>query len=425
MLIDGSTADTSVRTDSEVSSPSRLRSTLLGLAGLVILMFGLSQWQRGEPAPPRADEEAADGEENEGEEDESSATANEPQRVGPGSGPVLGEETGLALVISDPANGELRLLDLDGGAEYELAATGRVMGIIDDQLVVQNDGTVTMVPLDSSTGTGTPLVPAARGSVEVVGVADEAVWIVQSNAVTGPIGYDYAVDAYDASGNLVDKQTLDGTSLLLGPQVWGELTQEPGGGIYRRTGNSSRQLSTGRLEAVGDELALVRECDESGQRCGHNWYRIWDWVGRYQISGWVGPLQLPSPNVSQTSSLALRGNDRWLVQDDWSTDWITVIDVATGQVVRELEHTDPEFGTVSGSQFGTVSGTVSGGQFGTVSGDGRFSPDGRWLMAGDPAGLLIIDLETGAEYAYESEPTGASTSLVGMFIDRDDVGFIP
>lgn len=407
VVIEGSTS--SLRSNSEVTSPARARWIVLGLAGLVAVVFGLSQWQREGPAPSNPDdgdsaikEAATDDSDEKEKEDEpgqveeptgpGTAATVEPQQVLPGSGPVVGEQTGLALVISNPAVRSLRLLDLDTGTEYELASGGHPLGILDGHLLVKSEGVLSALPLDSQEGSLVRLTSSAMEWIDVVGVADGAVWVRPYVEWTGD---ETTIEGYDSAGNLVDERTLEDASLYLGPSAWGELSQDIGGGVYRIEGDSYRRLSQGWILAVGDELALVRECDERRQ-CGLNWYRI---------QTWESAEQLPSPElVGVGSSLTLHGNDRWLVEHSWSTNRFTVVEIATGRVVREFWQTLLDLGSETYNPF---------------------SPDGRWLVEDSASGIVIVDLDTGTEFAYESEMTGPSGNLTGVFIDRDDVGFLP
>lgn len=425
VVLEGTTANTSVTSNSEVTSPARLRWVLLGLAGLVAVVLGLSQWQRGEPVPPSSDEEAAADEndrlDDEDEPDEETGAADtgdldgagdpegadetkgldtadtaEPRQVSPGTGLVVGQETGLALIMTKNSTEQLMLLDLDTGTEYELGARGQVLGMLDDHIVIQGSDAVSAIPLDSPDEEGTQLASSIGGFVEVAVVNDDVVWVYrQENFSPGEEG-EVSLQAYDLSGTLVDQQSLDASNnFFFGPPPIGDLVQETGGGIYRQADDGFERVSTGSLVAAGDDLALVRECDDR-RNCGHFWY---------EMSDWTEPLDLPDPGLEGFGSwAALHANDRWLTEENWRTSQFRVIEVASSRVVHEQAM----------NEFNSAPGTYN-----------PFSPDGRWLAMDDSGGILIVDLDTGDEFVYESDFTGAGATIQGVFVDRGQVGFLP
>lgn len=53
ILLEGTTADYSVRSDTEATSPPRLRWVVVGLAGLIVVVFGLSRLHKPRPGVRR------------------------------------------------------------------------------------------------------------------------------------------------------------------------------------------------------------------------------------------------------------------------------------------------------------------------------------------------------------------------------------
>jgi hypothetical protein len=289
-----------------------------------------------------------------------------PATGGTPTGPVLGEETGLTLV--SVAAGGLHLLDLDTGVERQVdGVAGSPVGAIGSNLVLQRDSRVEVIDLAAPEPEPRPLVETGlptSGWVQVVDVTVDRVWI----GVESPDGDSRDLFAYDVDGRLRDQ--IDGSGLVaISPSAG--IVNRLGGGIYRRTAEGYQRRSTGWLEATGDGLALVRECDDA-MVCRSRYVDIAAWSD----AGHPAPA-----DVDDVPSAEIVGADRWLVRYEWRTEVARVFEIATGAETRAVSFS---FG------LGVAGPSV------TVSGDGR------WLVDAAPQSnrsvSVIVDLDRGTEW---------------------------
>ncbi|MEM9651276.1 MAG: hypothetical protein AAGA65_04215 [Actinomycetota bacterium] len=447
LLIDGTTADR-VESTSVAQSGAGPRLLVVGALGLVVLLAGLTLWPKGEATSPEAaaakaediaeaedaaeagdaaeaddtaraddtaeaDDPAATDDSDDPTQDDSpadardGAEADEPADPGdqPGattadqatddrnaadgvegedgsSGPLLGEATGLGLIHVGRDFGRLGLLDLDTGVTHELAARGEPLGLLGSTLVTRASESVNLYPLDAL-DTAPAVIGGTTGWVDVLSITEDRVWALDgSNLDSGG----WTVIGYDRNGEAVEAVDADLAFPFFGWDPRANYVQGEAGGIYRRLGDGFQRVSTGTLAAIGDRLALVRECDE-GLSCGMVWYRADDWEQ---------PLDLTAPDVPVQSQVWLVADDRWLLVTSWILGTTNLYDVESGLLVRSL-------------------GPGGGGPFENAV---ALSRDGRWLLDPGTTDAVIVDLDSGTEWPLDGFRAGAT-----LFVDLAAVGF--
>ncbi|MGI9595941.1 MAG: hypothetical protein ACR2QK_07260, partial [Acidimicrobiales bacterium] len=294
-------------------------------------------------------------------------------------GPVLGELTGLGLVIgSYDSGGTIDILVLDTGEVFELPGVpGRPVGMVDQSLVASRYGEIFVADLSKPEPEPKTVFDAENGWNDYVEVDDGRIWTIADDAET------LSMVAYSVDGELIDSVDL---SLLGSGFGWpimtgaSDLVQSSAGGVFRRVGSDFERLSTGRLRTVGNELALVDECDDR-LRCRSRWHRVDDWT----------ELDLPAPSFDADAFSTVAGDDRWLLTTNWRSSEMTLTEVATGEVVR----------TWSDSLFYGYGDEVP------------ISEDGRWLVdAGRGLGPSMVDLDSGTEWPIDIRFSGDAAILI-------------
>ena len=280
------------------------------------------------------------------------------------AGVLLGEETGLTLIVSDA--GDIKLVDLDSG-ELRLfdGVRGIPAGVFGSTLVLDNaDG-----------GGGPKLFDLARPEDELIRlvtgpafgqvawIETDRVWVFRDSESRSELV------AFDAAGAEIEVRDLD-DDFVWGPfgQLGeGGLVNDVAGGLYRRQGDGFERVSSGYALATGVRLALVRECDEA-RRCQNLWYD----------TAAMEVIDLPAPQSLTTQGfLQIVGNDRWLVSFDWRAGRGELLDIATGASRREID---------ADNSFGPFGPQVV------------LSDDGRWLLEASDGDWVIVDLETDDEW---------------------------
>lgn len=395
----------------------------LALVG-VVLMWALFRQPSGEVAPePDQDEEAVadtepdgDSESDDGATDETNAedddedgdgeaeqareeattTTQGPTSSDPSGGdgrpaatdepvpPLLGEETGLQLVVGRESGGSLEIIDLDSGVSTDIEGVrGTPIGQVDSSLVLLNPstGSTLRLDLDDPTAEAVTLGGSSQRFFEVVEISDGAIWVATEDEG------ETVLQAIDLTGEVIDQVDFP----LLNPFGFGpwslsrpsELFYDPAGGLYRRSGDDFELVAEGQVLAAGERVAVMRQCDDE-RDCALRWYDI-------RSSGVIG---FPAPPPADGQGLyQLVGGDRWLVYIDWRTNEGELIEVATSRSVRDLDISNI---------FGFEPTVVT------------VSDDGRWLVDTVDGMLVVVDLDNGNEW-----PTGRrSASARTLFVER-------
>ena len=417
-----------------LTAPASRQRPALALGGLALVIAGawaLFQWPRGEATePPTEDAATVDGEDEQSTDEESSDEEStdpagesldeeeslderdspdeedefEPTadgRLGPlettevaAGEPMLGELTGLGLLVGgDSPNANLRVISLDTGEEQPVGAiTGRrPVGVIDNLVVLDGQGAIEVMDLadpdrepvsvverpDESEGP----VEIDRGRIWVLSLGDE---ISTEDESPSPIAVLYQPDGTKLSEFPIEPGALG----VLSP-ISDDLASNRGGGVYRRTADGFERLSTGALQAIGEEIVLLYECDDRFN-CATQWRDRTSWARL--------PLPVPEGGESRTSIADLTANDRWLVITSLFDGETTIIDVETGTERLRLP---------------PLAGDILDGQI-------SFSPDGRWLVDPSEQQLRIVDLE-----AMTAWDTGEPQQFEGsaVLVDLADTPF--
>ncbi len=309
------------------------------------------------------------------------------------AGPVVGEETGLWLVVGGYDYGNpVSLLHLDTGEVIETDADGAPLGMIGNSVVLAGqNGSLAVVDLVAAVDPDRGVEPVRIGSSDVwvnfARIRDDTIWA----SFSGPEDDDLTIRGFNVRGEQTEELDVGFAAFLFGWSGDADLLFDEAGGVYERTGAGFRRVSTGHLLAAGDSLALIRECD-ARLNCVSRWFSRSDWE----------PLRYPAPDVSPQSSQSEVVADRWLVQTAWGGS-VTITEIRTGKTVREMA---PNFN----------------GPFEAPS----LSDDGRWLFssapdvpggAGEP---IVVDLDSGTEWELDLPRLHSS---VAVFAELNDEVF--
>lgn len=301
-------------------------------------------------------------------------------------GPLLGQESGLTLIVG--AAGGLTVVDLDTGELQRFDGfRGHPRGMLGTVVVLgDNDGSGGPGLFDLARPEAGPIRLVEGPSWgEVAWIEDDRVWIYLESH-TGS-GHTLELAAFDRTGTKVEVRDVDEASYGWGP--FGSthaftLVNDMAGGLYRLEDDRYRRVSTGHALAIGERLALVRECDEV-RRCLNHWYD----TETFEV------LDLPVPEGrSNQSQLQILGGDRWLLDWNWGSNSLRLIEVATG-AERQLG----------------VDARASIGPFGPQV---ALSPDGRWLLEPGTETWYVVDLDRDTTWPIElpSQIWGERTALL-------------
>ena len=414
LLLDGPEAQ-SAESVSEVQSGPSGRWLVIGVVGIIALLLGLFAWPQAESEVEGAagdlaeesdaesdqdeavDEDAVDEEEavevDDGppsETDESETASPFQESIEPADGATatgmnVGEETGLGLVVGSYNSSTIQLYDLDAGEAFRLPGGGMPVAVIDSTLVVERPtGRVAIVELLAPDQDLVTLEGGGTSSwAQFMGADDELLWVQYS----GDDVDEEIIYGYDTDGEQRQTRELDIVPFLAGWTGDTSLVYNVAGGIYAETDDGYQRISTGSLVAVGENIALINECDDV-LRCESRWVDRSSWDSL--------PYRAPDDAGSLNASYAILGSDRWLVETSWINGSTTVTDVTSGEVVREVSSFNGPFN------------------------EPAISDDGRWLF--DPSGRsgVIVDLDSGTEWEQDVRlPDGAT----GVFVDLDETAF--
>lgn len=295
-----------------------------------------------------------------------------------GDGPVLGPETGLALVIGGP-NTPLRFLDLDTGDFTVSEVVVEPRFVAGSTLVYRSEGDWGRVPIDDirsglTIDTGGSRFRPNGEPAHIVPRDDETVWL------TWPIGGRRTWQLIDLASLAVlreaitpgDARILGRDAPFAGPEVIGLTT----GGVHELLDDGSyREVLGGRLVAVGQDEVLVRQCFP-GASCAASWFDRDTWA----VS------DRPPPEAALVNGRLLAG-DRLLAGSAGRRVFGEgLYDVQTGERLRSLGPTP----------LGTVAA----------------SPDGNWLLRRLFGRVEVVSVSTGESIEIADVPLGGGDSVI-------------
>ncbi len=251
ILLEGTTAPSSVDLQEQVRSGSSLPWVVAGGLVVGLLMWGLFRWPSSEPTAidgppidgasgqgpdPAVPDARAPADPGGEERDQNWSTdlmlerrarigdgdrpdeSDDPGRSADGAtgslvgdgGPLLGEQTGLGLVIGPARHrGPVEFLDLDTGRRHELAGiTGSPVAMVGSVLVIAQDGAVDVADLSQPEPKPRRIAGSPGRWTQVVGIDDGAIVVFEGGAG----GVD-ALRAYSVDGTLVDELDVAASSI--------------------------------------------------------------------------------------------------------------------------------------------------------------------------------------------------------------------
>lgn len=373
-LIDTSAPANDVVSAEVVQSNTRSNLALLvGALALIGVIFSLtrSPGDEDEPAFPAI------------------PTITEPQAPQPvdvtpgvqsGGGPVLGEMTGLSLMVGG-SNAPFRVLDLDTG---DLVVSQMVLSpqfLVGSSLVYVSDtSTWSTIALDELRG-GRPDDAAGRsfaplGTAPLVVPADDStVWLTWSRTDGGRDWQLIAIDSLDVLREVstpVEVRIPGGAQPFSGPEVVGS---EAGGVFQLQDDNSYDQVLDGVLIAVGDQQVLVRQCSPTLD-CFARWFARDTWA----------PTERPAPDADLATGRLVAGGLLLAGSVAQPALGAGLYDVTTGQILRSLGPAP-------------VSGAV-------------VSPDGRWLVRRLLGRIEVVDVLDGESTVVLELSLGRGDSII-------------
>ncbi|MGH1502224.1 MAG: hypothetical protein ACRBI6_01600 [Acidimicrobiales bacterium] len=307
-----------------------------------------------------------------------------------GDAPLLGEETGAWLLLTDLG---LRAVDLDAGRLVDLGMRVDQAWRRDRWLVVSRQGRFER--LDLATFATEPL--DVEGQVTADPASAGQVWFRETDDRAD--GADRLVRVDLAAGTVVETIDVPAGWAQWGPWLDVQLVGSPrSGGVYRLTADGPVQLlEAGVLLASTDRRHLVERCDPE-LRCELGWI---DDDGAAVTSLAVPPAGFDAVRVLGTGA--------WLAVERWGAGYeLTVFDAASGRSVD----------IVNGNWIEDV----------------IVSPDGRWLLMNRNGRLEVLDLSDaepeavdvgavfGSSLVWLDEPLDLEAVAVAQDVAADNDG---
>lgn len=297
-----------------------------------------------------------------------------------GDGPVLGQETGLSLMVGGSTT-PFRVLDLDTG---DLVVSETVMApqfLAGTQVIYVSDtmswSHAPLADLRSSTPDDTNGVRFAPvgGPARVVPADDATVWLTWPRTDGGR---DWQLIDLASSGVLrqvttpAEARIPGGDDPFVGPEVVGS----DAGGVFELLDDGTyRQVLDGLLVAVGSSEVLVRQCT-SGLECETLWFARSSWERSDR----------PGPTADLISG-RLVASDRLLAGTvDRPALGAGLYDVATGEILRSLGPAPVSDATVS--------------------------PDGKWFVRRLLGRIEVVEVASGTSTVVLNLSLGRGDSII-------------
>ena len=300
--------------------------------------------------------------------------------VQPGGGPVLGQETGLSLVVGG-SNTPFRVLDLDTGdlvvSETILSPqflAGSTLVYVSDTMTWSSIGLSELDGERPSDDAGRSFSPLGTSPL-VVPADDDTVWLTWSRTDGGRDWQLIDLESLDVLRQVstpIEVRIPGGAEPFSGPEVVGS---EAGGVFELRDDNTYEQVLDGVLIAVGATDVLVRQCSPTLE-CTARWFARDTWV----------VTDRPAPNADLANGRLVAGGALLAGAVPQPALGAGLYDVESGQILRSLGPAP-------------LSGAV-------------VSPDGRWLVRRLLGRVEVVDVLDGQSTVVLNLALGRGDSIL-------------
>lgn len=297
-----------------------------------------------------------------------------------GNGPVLGEVTGLSLMVGG-SNTPLRMLDLDTG---DLVVSETILSpqfLAGETLVYVSDtSTWSSIELDElregepDDAAGRTFAPLGTAPL-VVPADDDAVWLTWSRTDGGRDWQLIALDTLDILRQVTtpaEARLPGGAQPFTGPEVVGS---EAGGVFELQDDGTYAQVLDGVLVAVGPDEVLVRQCSPT-LVCVARWFERSTWAA----------TERPVPNADLSSGRLVADGLLLAGSVPQPALGAGLYDMETGEILRSLGPAPLSGATVS--------------------------PDGRWLVRRLLGRIEVVDVLDGQSTVVLNLSLGRGDSII-------------
>ena len=299
-----------------------------------------------------------------------------------GSGPVLGRETGMSLIVGG-SNTPFRVLDLDTG---DLVVSETVLApqfIAGSTLIYVSDtmtwSSIELGELDGERPTddaGRPFRPLGNSAL-VVPADDDSVWLTWSRTDGGRDWQLIDLESHQVLRQVstpIEVRIPGGAEPFSGPEVVGS---EAGGVFALQDDNTYEQVLDGVLIAVGSNEVLVRQCSPTLE-CVAQWFARGTWTATGR----------PAPDADLADGRLVAGGLLLAGAIPQPALGAGLYDMATGQVLRSLGPAP-------------LSGAV-------------VSPDGQWLVRRLLGRVEVVDVLDGQSTVVLNLDLGRGDSILWL-----------
>lgn len=346
---------------------------LVGALALIGVIFGLVR-------SPSDDADSVESDRSVVTEPQAPLRVDITSGVQTGSGPVLGRETGLSLVVGG-SNTPFRLLDLDSG-DLVVSETILAPQFIAGSMLVYVSDTMTWSAIELSELDGERPNDEAGRSFSPLGTAplvvpasDNTVWLTWSRTDGGRDWQLIDLGSFEVLRQVttpIEVRIPGGAQPFTGPEVVGS---EAGGVFELQQDNSFEQVLDGVLIAVGATDVLARQCSPTLE-CTARWFARGTWAA----------IEQPAPNADLANGRLVAGGLLLAGAVPQPALGAGLYDVASGQILRSLGPAP-------------LSGAV-------------VSPDGRWLVRRLLGRVEVVDVLDGQSTVVLNLDLGRGDSIL-------------